>query len=96
MKIPLVLVAAVGLAACAESPVTQQAAFETRFDPVRADTSILKGYNNFAPSRPMLMGAGRYDVPAGRAIMHRFAVVLVHRLAGSPRWRRRKAKVPTP
>jgi type IV pilus biogenesis protein CpaD/CtpE len=46
MRSVLVLVAAVGLAACAESPVTQQAAFETRFDPVRADTMVAV---NFAP-----------------------------------------------
>lgn len=48
----LVLVAAAGLAACAESPITQEAAYETRFDPVRADTMVAL---NFAP------GAGGPD-----------------------------------
>ena len=46
MRSVLVLFAAVGLAACAENPVTQQAAFDTRFDPIRADTMVAV---NFAP-----------------------------------------------
>jgi pilus biogenesis lipoprotein CpaD len=42
----VVLMAAGCLAACAESPVVQQATAETRFDPVRADTMVAV---NFAP-----------------------------------------------
>ena len=52
MRSVLVLLAAAGLAACAPSPVAQQAAFDTRFDPVRADTMLAV---NFAP------GAGGPD-----------------------------------
>jgi len=42
----LVLVAAVCLAACAQNPVAQEAAADTRFDPMRADTMVAV---NFAP-----------------------------------------------
>jgi type IV pilus biogenesis protein CpaD/CtpE len=47
MRILVVLSAAALLAACAESPVVQQAAVESRFDPTRADTMVAV---NFAPS----------------------------------------------
>ncbi len=40
MRSVVVLFAAASLVACAESPVVQQAAFDSRFDPVRADTMV--------------------------------------------------------
>jgi pilus biogenesis lipoprotein CpaD len=46
MRFLVVLMAAAGLAACAESPVVQQAAFNARLDPMRADTMVAV---NFAP-----------------------------------------------
>jgi pilus biogenesis lipoprotein CpaD len=46
MRSVLVLIAATGLAACAPSPVVQESAYDTRFDPVRADTMVAV---NFAP-----------------------------------------------
>jgi pilus biogenesis lipoprotein CpaD len=46
MRSLVVLMAAAGLAACAQSPVVQQATVDTRFDPVRADTMVAV---NFAP-----------------------------------------------
>ena len=46
MRCVLVLAAAACLAACAQSPVVQQAAVDARFDPVRADTMVAV---NFAP-----------------------------------------------
>ena len=46
MRSVLVLFAAAGLAACAPSPVVQESAYDTRFDPVRADTMVAV---NFAP-----------------------------------------------
>ncbi|MGZ5913107.1 MAG: hypothetical protein ACXWLB_24770, partial [Reyranella sp.] len=42
----LVFVAAACLAACAQNPVAQEAAADTRFDPMRADTMVAV---NFAP-----------------------------------------------
>jgi type IV pilus biogenesis protein CpaD/CtpE len=42
----VVLVAAACLAACAQNPVAQEAAADTRFDPMRADTMVAV---NFAP-----------------------------------------------
>jgi len=47
MRSLAILFLAVGLAACAENAVVQQATVDTRFDPVRADTMIAV---NFAPS----------------------------------------------
>src|SRR6478736_587115 len=46
MRAFVVLMAAGCLAACAESPVVQQATADTRFDPIRADTMVAV---NFAP-----------------------------------------------
>lgn len=42
-----VIVAAAGLAACAQNPIAQQATVDTRYDPVRADTMVAV---NFTPS----------------------------------------------
>ena len=47
MRYLVMLVAAASLAACAQNPVAQQAALDTRYDPVRADTMVAV---NFAPS----------------------------------------------
>lgn len=47
MRFLLVLSAAALLAACAESPVVQQAEVDARFDPTRADTMVAV---NFAPN----------------------------------------------
>ena len=47
MRSVVVLLAAVGLGACAQDPVAQQATVDTRYDPVRADTMLAV---NFAPS----------------------------------------------
>ena len=47
MRSVLTLLAAASLAACAQNPVAQQAAVDTRYDPVRGDTMIAV---NFAPS----------------------------------------------
>jgi type IV pilus biogenesis protein CpaD/CtpE len=47
MRSLAILCLAVGLAACAENAVVQQATVDTRFDPVRADTMVAV---NFAPS----------------------------------------------
>ena len=46
MRSVVVLVVAACLAACAQNPVAQQAAADTRFDPMRADTMVAV---NFAP-----------------------------------------------
>jgi pilus biogenesis lipoprotein CpaD len=47
MRSVLVILAAAGLAACAQNPVAQQATVDTRYDPVRSDTMLAV---NFAPS----------------------------------------------
>jgi type IV pilus biogenesis protein CpaD/CtpE len=47
MRYFVMLVAVAGLAACAQDPVAQQAAVDTRYDPVRGDTMVAV---NFAPS----------------------------------------------
>ena len=47
MRYLVILVAAASLAACAQDPVAQQAAVDTRYDPIRADTMAAV---NFAPS----------------------------------------------
>ena len=47
MRYLVMLVAVASLAACAQNPVAQQAALDTRYDPVRADTMVAV---NFAPS----------------------------------------------
>ena len=47
MRAIFAILAAAGLAACAQNPVAQQATLDTRYDPVRADTMVAV---NFAPS----------------------------------------------
>jgi len=47
MRSIFVILAAAGLAACAQNPIAQQATVDTRYDPVRADSMVSV---NFAPS----------------------------------------------
>ncbi|HZX87362.1 MAG TPA: hypothetical protein VFF19_27565, partial [Reyranella sp.] len=47
MRYLVMLVAVASLAACAQDPVAQQAAVDTRYDPVRGDTMVAV---NFSPS----------------------------------------------
>ena len=61
MRSLIVLFAAALLAACAENPVAQQATYETRFDPVRADTMVAV---NFAPGAGGLDAAQTRDLKA--------------------------------
>ena len=62
MRSVVVLMAAACLAACAQNPVAQQAAADTRFDPMRADTMVAV---NFAP------GASAPDASQVRLEMRR-------------------------
>jgi pilus biogenesis lipoprotein CpaD len=61
MRSLIVLFAAALLAACAENPVAQQATYETRFDPVRADSMVAV---NFAPGASGLDAAQARDLKA--------------------------------
>lgn len=54
MRSAVVLLAIVGLAACAENPVVQQSTIDTRYDPIRADTMVAV---NFPPGSRGLAGA---------------------------------------
>jgi pilus biogenesis lipoprotein CpaD len=67
MRFLVVLMAAAGLAACAESPVVQQATFNARQDPIRADTMVAV---RFAPGSSGLdagqLGELRTMVAVGR------------------------------
>lgn len=47
MRVIFAILAAAGLAACAQNPIAQQATVDTRYDPVRADTMVAV---NFTPS----------------------------------------------
>jgi pilus biogenesis lipoprotein CpaD len=89
----LVLVAAAGLAACAENPITQEAAFDTRFDPVRADAMVAV---NFAPgaSGPDAAQVGelRTIVAAGRRAQ-RDEFVVVSDGSGGPLQQQRAQRV---
>jgi pilus biogenesis lipoprotein CpaD len=93
MRSVLVLVAAACLAACAQSPVVQQAAFDTRLDPVRADTMVAV---NFAPGSSGL-DAGQVNelrtmVAAGRRAQ-RDEFVVVSDGSGGPVQRLRAQRV---
>jgi pilus biogenesis lipoprotein CpaD len=88
-----VLVAAACLAACAQGPVVQQAAFDTRQDPVRADTMVTV---NFAPGSSGL-DAGQVNelralVAAGRRAQ-RDEFVVVSDGSGGPVQRLRAQRV---
>ena len=88
-----VLVAAACVAACAQSPVVQQAAFDTRLDPVRADTMVAV---NFAPGASGL-DAGQVNqlrglVAAGRRAQ-RDEFVVVSDGSGGPMQRQRAQRV---
>ena len=54
MRSAIVLLAVVGLAACAQNPVVQQSTVDTRFDPIRTDSMVAI---NFAPGTRGLGGA---------------------------------------
>jgi pilus biogenesis lipoprotein CpaD len=89
----VVLVAAACLAACAQGPVAQQAAFDTRQDPVRADTMVAV---NFAPGSSGL-DAGQVNelrtmVAAGRRAQ-RDEFVVVSDGSGGPVQRLRAQRV---
>src|SRR3984893_14457322 len=93
MRSVLVLVAATCLTACAQSPVVQQAAFDTRQDPVRADTMVAV---NFAPGSSGL-DAGQVNelrtlVAAGRRAQ-RDEFVVVSDGSGGPMQRLRAQRV---
>jgi pilus biogenesis lipoprotein CpaD len=93
MRSVLVLVAAACLAACAQSPVVQQAAFDTRLDPVRADTMVAV---NFAPGSSGLdtgqVNELRTMVAAGRRAQ-RDEFVVVSDGSGGPVQRLRAQRV---
>jgi pilus biogenesis lipoprotein CpaD len=93
MRSVLVLLAAACLAACAENPVAQEAAFETRFDPTRADTMVAV---NFAPGASGLdaaqTGELRTIVAAGRRAQ-RDEFVVVSDGSGGPVQRLRAERV---
>ena len=65
MRLLAVILVAGSLAACAESPVVQQATVDTRFDPTRADTMVSV---NFATNAP---GPDSAQVSSLRAIVER-------------------------
>jgi pilus biogenesis lipoprotein CpaD len=94
LVVPLVvLVAAAGLAACAQSPLVQQATVDARFDPVRADTMVAV---NFAPGSSGL-DAGQVNelrtmVAAGRRA-RRDEFVVVSDGSGGPVQRLRAQRV---
>jgi type IV pilus biogenesis protein CpaD/CtpE len=89
----LVVLAAAGLAACAQSPLVQQATVDARFDPVRADTMVAV---NFAPGSSGL-DAGQVNelrtmVAAGRRAQ-RDEFVVVSDGSGGPVQRLRAQRV---
>lgn len=93
MRSVVVLLAAAGLAACAQNPVAQQATVDTRYDPVRADTMLAV---NFAPGSRGLEGAQvselRTMVAAGRRAQ-RDEFVVVSDGSGGPLQRARAQQV---
>lgn len=92
MRPVVVLFAAAGLAAC-QSPVVQQATFDSRFDPVRADSMVSV---NFAPGASGPDGAQvselRKVVAAGRRAQ-RDEFVVVSDGSGGPVQRLRAERV---
>ena len=97
MRSPIVLLVVLGaaacLAACAQSPVVQQATVDTRLDPVRADTMVAV---NFAPGASGL-DAGQVNqlrtlVAAGRRAQ-RDEFVVVSDGSGGPVQRLRAQRV---
>jgi type IV pilus biogenesis protein CpaD/CtpE len=93
MRSVVVLLAAVGLGACAQDPVAQQATVDTRYDPVRADTMLAV---NFAPSSGGPDGAQvsglRTMVATGRRAQ-RDEFVVVSDGTGGPMQRARAQRV---
>jgi pilus biogenesis lipoprotein CpaD len=93
MRAIFVILAAAGLAACAQDPIVQQAAVDTRYDPVRADTMVAV---NFAPSAAGPDGAQvsslRTMVETGRRAQ-RDEFVVVSDGTGGPMQRARAQRV---
>jgi pilus biogenesis lipoprotein CpaD len=93
MRSVFMLFAAACLAACAQNPVAHEAAFETRFDPMRADTMAAV---NFAPGASGLDAAQtselRAMVAAGRRAQ-RDEFVVVSDGSGGPLQRARAERV---
>jgi type IV pilus biogenesis protein CpaD/CtpE len=93
MRSVVVLLAAAGLAACAPNPTAQQAAVDTRFDPVRADTMLAV---NFAPGAGGPDAAQQHElrtmVAAGRRAQ-RDEFVVVSDGSGGPVQRLRAQRV---
>ena len=93
MRSVVVLLAALGLEACAQDPVAQQATVDTRYDPVRADTMLAV---NFAPSSGGPDGAQvsglRTMVATGRRAQ-RDEFVVVSDGTGGPMQRARAQRV---
>ena len=85
--------AAASLAACAPSPVSQQAAFDTRHDPVRADTMLAISFAPGAGGPDAAQAAGlRTMVAAGRRAQ-RDEFVVVSDGSGGPMQRQRAQRV---
>jgi pilus biogenesis lipoprotein CpaD len=93
MRYLVMLVAVASLAACAQNPVAQQAAVDTRYDPVRADTMVAV---NFAPTAAGPDGAQvsslRTMVETGRRAQ-RDEFVVVSDGTGGPMQRARAQRV---
>jgi len=93
MRAIFAILAAAGLAACAQDPIAQQAAVDTRYDPVRADTMVAV---NFAPSSAGPDGAQvsslRTMVETGRRAQ-RDEFVVVSDGTGGPMQRARAQRV---
>jgi type IV pilus biogenesis protein CpaD/CtpE len=93
MRYFVMLVAVAGLAACAQDPVAQQAAVDTRYDPVRGDTMVAV---NFAPSAGVPDGGQvsglRTMVETGRRAQ-RDEFVVVSDGTGGPMQRARAQRV---
>jgi pilus biogenesis lipoprotein CpaD len=93
MRSAIVLMVAACLAACAQNPVAQEAAADTRFDPMRADTMVAV---NFSPGAsapdPGQVNALRTMVAAGRRAQ-RDEFVVVSDGSGGPVQRLRAQRV---
>jgi pilus biogenesis lipoprotein CpaD len=93
MRSVVVLLAAAGLAACAPNPTAQQAAVDTRYDPVRADTMLAV---TFAPGAGGPDAAQQHElrtmVAAGRRAQ-RDEFVVVSDGSGGPVQRLRAERV---
>jgi len=93
MRSVIVLFAAACLAACAQNPVAQEAAFDTRFDPIRADTMVAVNFASGASGPDAAqMSELRAIVAAGRRAQ-RDEFVVVSDGSGGPVQRARAERV---